>query len=148
MNIKHVDISNKEEIKNLSKLIYDVFNKINKKESDNDLILKYEKLYWEWYDYNNILKHFEKWKDIFLIAIEEWNIVWIIRWSFNKIINLYVDPKQQWKWIWKILILEFEKIAKKNWTKEIILKPSKQAKNFYKYMWYKDKDHIYMYKKI
>lgn len=136
MTIEKVNLKNIEEIKEIAELIFYVFNEKNKSSSTEYLINKYNDLYGEWYDYDKLVKHFQEWNDIFLKAVEDGKIVWVIRWKYDKIINLYVDPNQQWKWMGKSLILKFEELALEKGIKKIYLKSSDSAESFYKYMWY------------
>ena len=97
-------------------------------------------------DDKNTLKHFKETSDIFFVAIENWELLGFIRWTKDKIINIYISTKYQWKWIWKSLMDSFEDEAKNIWSNKIILKPSKYAYNFYIKNGYKKLDEKYLEK--
>jgi len=131
----------------VSNFIYKVFKDFNYRDSTDKLRSRMELLYWSWFDYNRTLDHLKK-SEIFLVAMDNWKIIWLVRWKKEKITNLYVDWNYQWKWIWKLLLEAFESYAKKFGSTLIILKPSSYAKNFYLHNWYTFIDEKYMKKNI
>jgi len=89
-----------------------------------------KKLYGPGYDYKHTLAHFKK-STIFFIAKEKNIIIGIVRWTSDKLTNLFIPKEQQWKWLGKQLLEKFENEAKKLWSTAIRLKSSKYALPFY-----------------
>jgi len=92
-------------------------------------------LYWKYFIYNKISIRFQK-STLFFVAKEKNKIIWIIRWTTEKISGLYVLKDWQWKWIGQKLLKNFETAAKKEWSSIIRLKSSKYALPFYLKNWY------------
>jgi hypothetical protein len=145
--IKKLDINNKKDLIETINLIYRTFLSCNFQDSSKKLKEKMKRVFWESSTKDeaiNLLKESE----IVLISKEEWTINWMIRWSKEKIINLYIDTNTQWKWIWKKLVDKYIKIAKSLWSKNIHLKSSKYAYNFYIKLGFISKDEKYLEKNI
>lgn len=146
IKLQKVNFKKTDEIEKIINLIYNTFCLCNKEESSEKLIKRYETLYGENKNLQNTITNFQKESEIFLIAKEWENIIWVIRWSNHKIINLYTDSWHQGKWIWKLLLNAFEIKAKKAWSKIIELKPSKFAYDFYIKHWFIKKNEKYLKK--
>ncbi len=146
MIIESVDLKDKEQIKKIINLIFRTFCECNKEDSSKKLKERYDKLYWKNSVYKDTLDHFKKSCDVFLIAKEDDKIIWVIRWSKEKIVNIYTDSNYQWKWIGKSLLNAFEVEAKKMWSQYIYLNPSKFAYNFYIKNWFSPKNEKYLEK--
>lgn len=92
-------------------------------------------LYWKNYDYHKIFIRFQR-SPLFFVAKEQNKIIWIIRWTTEKISGLYVLKDWQWKWIGYKLLHTFENAAKKQWSISITLTSSTYALPFYLKNWY------------
>lgn len=100
-------------------------------------------------DYINFYKHYKKNKDeilksfkktnIFLVLVNSSNneIIGMIRGKKNRITNLFVNGEYHGKGYGKMLIKKFEKIAKKEKSKEINIRSSLHGVKFYEKMGYK-----------
>lgn len=130
MKIIQANLADTDKIHEIIKLIYDVFSECNVVHSTQRLIQRMEKLYGPGYDYEYTLAHFKK-SNVFFIAKEENMIVGVVRWTSEKLSNLYISGKQQWKGLGKLLLQKFEEEAKKLWSTTIRLKSSKYALPFY-----------------
>lgn len=130
MQIIAVNIENTKDIKNIMNLIHDTFLSSNIQDSTEGLIKRMKVLYSPENDYTYTLAHFKK-STLFFVAKEQEEIIGMIRWTKDKIINLYVTQKYQWQWIGHILLETFEQAAKKLWSTIIQLKSSKYALPFY-----------------
>lgn len=141
--IKKLNINNKKDFEDSIKMIYRTFIICNKEDSSTKLNEKMKKLFWENTPKEETIELFKK-SEIILIYKKNWIINWIIRGRKDKIINLYIDPDSQWKWIWKKLLNRYFKEAKRLWSKNIYLKPSKYAYNFYIKQGFKKIDDKYL----
>lgn len=148
MHIEKVDVNNKDDIEIIINVIYRTFCKFNKKDSSDKLVSKYDKIYWFNYNFGRTTNYFKKTSTIFFVMKDSKNIIWTIRGTKDKIINLYVIDKYHWKWVWKKLLNYFEDEAKKLWSKKIILKSSKYAYDFYLKNGYKQEDKKYLVKHL
>lgn len=146
MQIRKVNRKNKQEIEKIISLIYNTFLVSNKETANHRTKSLYKKKYWPEHDHKKTEENVIK-SDIFLKAVENSKILGIIRWEKEKIINFYVSPKSQRKWIGTKLLKRFEKEAKRLGSKSIYLKSSKFAKEFYSKHWFlpKNKEHLIKY---
>lgn len=135
MKIIKANLDDKNEVKNIIDLIYEVFVVCNKEDSTQKLIYRMETLYWPGYDHKFTLKHLKK-TPLFFIAKEHTTIIGIIRWNKNKIVNLYIDKNKQGMNIWHKLLETFETEARKIWSEKIRVKSSKYWLSFYLHHWY------------
>ena len=145
--IKARNSKSKRELTEIIKLIYKTFLAKNQKDSSEKLQIKMKRLFGTEEPSEETIELFKK-SEIVLISEENWYINWIIRWSKNKIVNVYVDPNDQGKGIWKQLLEKYIQEAKKLWSSNIFLKPSKYAYKFYIKQWFKIKDEKYLEKTI
>ncbi len=130
MKITKANLNNKKVVKIIVGLIHEVFCEFNLKDSKDGLIKKMNSQYGKWYDYNATLSIFQK-SPLFFIAKDRDTIIWMIRGTSEKILNLYVLKKRHLQWIGSKLLSTFESAAKKLWSKSLVLKASKYAVPFY-----------------
>ena len=128
----------KKDTKQTALLVFNTFKKFNGKDSsEKEAVNRYlsyvdlkkksiEKMY---SDYQR--------KPIFYVAEENGIIVGMVAGGVNKITNLYVKGTEHKKGIGKKLILKFENEAIKQGSKEIKIRASLYAVNFYQKMGYK-----------
>ena len=129
MEIVQLNLKIREEIKKIIDTIYAVFLACNKNDSTERLIERMRILYGPWYDYASAIVHFQE-TNIFFIAKENDGILGVVRWTPEKLTNLFIPKEQQWKWVGKKLLDIFEEEAKKMWSTVIRLKSSKYALPF------------------
>jgi GNAT superfamily N-acetyltransferase len=145
--IKRIRKFSPEIVKEITNLIYNTFIYCNKKDSSKKLQTRMKYLFWTKEPTKETLKLFKE-SEIIIISKEKWWVNWVIRWSKNKIINLYVDERSQGKGIWKKLLERYIQEAKKIWSKNVFLKSSKYAYNFYVKQWFTIKNEKYLEKNI
>ncbi len=127
----------KKDAKECSILIQKTIKLFNKEDLDKNSTKRYLNMYdINHKDWKHTEKEFNS-DNIFFVAIENKNIIWIIRWNKNKITNLFVDKNYHKKWIWKKLLIIFEDNAKIQWSNFIKISSSTYAKKFYEKNWYK-----------
>ena len=76
--------------------------------------------------------------DYSYVAVTEfWDIAWIIRWDYGKIINLFVKWQYHRKGVGRLLLQEAEKENQRNNTYKIKIYSSLYAVGFYQELWYR-----------
>lgn len=83
-----------------------------------------------------LYENFQK-TPIFYVAVENNQILGMIRGRLDKIVNLFVDGKHHKKGIGRLLVNKFESEARKQKSKEIRIRASLYAVTFYQKMGYK-----------
>lgn len=147
MRITKANLDNSDEIKGIIILINKVFLECNIKHSTEGLIKIMNSLYGTGCDYEYTLADFKK-STLFFIAKEHDHIIGIIRWTKNRILNLYIAKDYQKQWVGQKLLKKFETVAKKEWSSVIRLKSSKYALPFYLKHGYLIKKPLYLEKNI
>lgn len=143
----HDFVKNKDRIIQVKQLIYETFLAYNVSNASDTLKKLITKIYSENSDINETITYRGKNTSIYTYHNNN-DIVWVLINKNNKITHLFVEPNSQNKWIWKALLVFFEKEIKKNWYTSIYLKPSLYADIFYKKNWFIRKDNIYLEKNI
>lgn len=143
----HDFVKNKDRIIQVKQLIYETFLAYNVSNASDTLKKLITKIYSENSDINETITYRSKNTSIYTYHNNN-DIVWVLINKNNKITHLFVEPNHQNKWIWKTLLVFFEKEIKKNWYTSIYLKPSLYAYAFYKKNWFISKNNIYLEKNI
>lgn len=130
MHIIQANLDDIEEIKNIIDVIYTSFVFSNLHDSTKRLIQRMEQLYGPNYNYSYTSAHL-KTSTIFFVAKEHDHIIGMVRWTPEKISNLYISPPWHWQWVGKQLLERFEQEAKDRWSSGIRLKSSTYALPFY-----------------
>ena len=127
---------NPSDLQEIANLIRETFRKFNSKEGNKKGIKKYLDYYDTRKNINKIKQTFSK-NTIFFVIKKKNKIIGLIRGRKNKIENLFVKGEYHKRGIGKKLVEKFEKEAKKQKSKEIMIRASLYSVPFYKKMGYK-----------
>ena len=122
---------------NVSKLIQKTYAEFNNGEGNKKAVQRYLDAYSTENSNLEFLEESYSSTPIFLVAIENQQLVGMIRGNKNKIFNLFVNGSQHKKGIGKKLVDLFEKEAIKQNSNEIRIKASIYATLFYQKVGYK-----------